>query len=70
MKNPIRKIIKTYMSMNDIDSFTELSKLTGLCRQTLYDRINNPGSFRVFEIRMLDEVLHFSDEDLAKLIRG
>lgn len=70
MKNPIRKIIKTYMSMNDIDSFTELSKLTGLCRQTLYDRINNPGSFRVYEILALDEVLHFTDEHLVQLIRG
>lgn len=70
MKNPIKKLIKHYMLDNDINSFTELSKLTGLCRQTLYDRIDNPESFRVFEILALDEYLHFSDEDLVKLIRG
>ena len=70
MKNPIKKILKHYMNENDIENFSELSRLTGLCRQTLYERMNNSGSFRFFEIRMLDEVLHFSDEDLAKLIRG
>ena len=33
-------------------------------------RIADPHSFTVFEIISLDDVLHFSDEDLLLLVRG
>lgn len=69
MKNPIKKIIKSRMLDNDIDSFTELSKKSGICRQTLYDRMDNPGSFRLYEISTLDSLLHFTNEDLNYLVR-
>jgi len=70
MQNPIKKILKHYMNICDIESFIDLSRETGICRQTLYDRINNPSSFRAYELKALDDVLHFSNEDLMKLIRG
>lgn len=70
MSSPIRKIINKYIAEYDIGSITNLSKITGLNRQTLYERINNPTTFRIYEIRALDDELHFSDEDMLKLIKG
>lgn len=54
----------------DIDSFRDLAKETGIDYQTLLDHIARPELFRQWEIKVLDEVLKFSDEDLLKLIRG
>ena len=63
-------LIKDYMCRAHIESISELAKLTGLTRRLLYDRINNPETFRIFELKALDEVLHFQDEDYLKLARG
>ena len=54
----------------DIDSFRDLAKETGIDYQTLLDHIARPELFRQWEIKVLDKVLKFSDEDLLKLIRG
>lgn len=70
MDKQTRKLIKHYMNVNDIESFSELSKLTGICRQTLYDRLDNPDSFKRYEIKALNDVLHFSIEDAGKFILG
>ena len=54
----------------DLDCFTELARETGIDYQRLNRRIADPHSFTVFEITSLDDVLHFSDEDLLLLVRG
>jgi len=33
------------------------------------NRLNHPEEFRLFELRALDRVLHFSTEDFIELIR-
>lgn len=70
LKSPIKKLFKQYMINADLDSFSELSRQSGIDYQTLNVRIKNPGTFRTYELRQLDELLHFSDEDLLQLIRG
>jgi len=66
----IKKLLLLYMIEADINNFSELSRQSGIDYQTLNVRIKNPGTFRVYEIRQLDELLHFSDEDLLILLRG
>jgi len=63
-------LIKKYMAAQHIESLSELARMTGLTRRKLYDRINDPKTFRMYEIIALDEILHFSDEDLLFLMRG
>ena len=69
-KIPIKKLLRRYMIEADIDSFTQLAKETGIDYQRLNRRIADPHSFTVFELIALDDVLHFSDEDLLLLVRG
>ncbi len=66
----LKWLIKLYMAQNHIDSISELARMSGLSRKLLYDRINDPATFRVYEIKSLDDVLHFSDEDMLFLLRG
>ena len=63
-------LLKKYMVKNQIRSFTDLAKATGIKRCRLYKRINEPKTILIFELEALDSVLHFEDEDLVKLIRG
>ena len=63
-------LIKRYMVEQHIDTLSELARESGIARRTLYDRMNDPKTFRLFELIALDDVLHFNDEDLAKLARG
>ncbi len=63
-------LIKQYMATQHIESISELAKLSGLSRRLLYDRINDPTALKIYEINALDEVLHFSNEDLIFLLRG
>ncbi len=69
-KKPIKKTLMLYMLEADIESFTQLAKETGIDYQRLNRRIADPHSLTVFEILALDNTLHFSDEDLLKLIKG
>lgn len=66
----IKKLLLRYMIDADINNFSELSRQSGIDYQTLNVRIKDPGTFRVYEIRRLDELLNFSEEDLLALIRG
>ena len=67
----MKKLFKRYMNEADIDNFSELSRQSGIDYQTLNVRIKeNPGTFRLYEIRQLDELLHFTEEDLLLIIRG
>ena len=58
------------MCQQHIGSISELAKRSGIKRQLLYDRINEPQTFKIFELMALDAVLHFSEEDLLKIVRG
>lgn len=69
-KPNIKKLLKLYMIESDIDNFTQLAKETGIDYQRLNRRIADPHSFTVFELISLDDVLHFSDEDLLILLKG
>lgn len=66
----IKKTLRLYMIEADIENFTQLAKETGIDYQRLNRRIADPHSLTVFEILALDDTLHFSDEDLLKIIRG
>ena len=63
-------LIKKYMVQQHIDSLAELAKMAGIARRTLYDRLEDPKTIKVFELEALDKILHFEDEDLVKLARG
>ena len=69
-KTNIKKLLHLYMIEADISNFSELSRQSGIEYQTLNTRVKNPGTFRVYELRRLDELLHFGDEDLITLIKG
>ena len=69
-KTNIKKLLQLYMIETDISNFSELSRQSGIEYQTLNVRVKNPGTFRVYEIRQLNKLLHFSDEDLMILIKG
>lgn len=63
-------LLKEYMAANHIDNFKELARQTGIKLRTLRRRIDEPSTLLLYEIRALDEVLHFNDEDKLKLISG
>ncbi len=69
-KVSFRFMLKRYMLNNYIEDFKELSRQTGINYDTLGVRISKPETLRKFEIKLLDDALHFSDEDLITLIRG
>jgi hypothetical protein len=69
-KQNIKKTLRLYMIEADIENFTQLAKETGIDYQRLNRRIADPHSLTVFEILALDNILHFTNEDLIKLIKG
>lgn len=69
-KSSIKFLIMRYMLENFIENFTQLSEKTGIKYDTLNEHIKHPEKLRKWEIKLLDEVLHFSDEDLLRIIRS
>ena len=63
-------LIRGYMNSQRIGSIEELATRTGINVQTLRRRIESPTQLKVFEIVALDNILHFTSEDLLKIIRG
>lgn len=63
-------LLKQYMAQAHIDSMEELSENTGIAKRTLYNRIDNPRSIRIYELIALDDVLHFTNDDLVRLAKG
>jgi len=47
----------------------ELAKRTGMNKMTLYNRLKDPGSFRIREISALDRQIHMTDEEIIALVR-
>lgn len=60
--------LKERMAKNHIDNFGELAKLTGIKLRTLTRRISNPETLLLYEIHALNDVLHFTDEDMLILV--
>lgn len=69
-KTPTKKMFRRYMIEADIDSFLELAKISGMEYQTLNVRLKSPETFRIYEIQILNKLLHFTEEDLLQLIKG
>ena len=64
------KTIKKKMIDAGLESSKTLAKETGMKYDTFLVRMKDPATFRVYEIRMLAEVLNLSNEELIDLIRG
>lgn len=60
----VKWLFKSYMNKLHIEDFKELSKRCGIKYQTLLDHLERPDLFRLFELQAINEVLHFSSEDL------
>lgn len=65
-----RWILRKSSAEAHIKTNKELCKQTGINARTLRDRFIDPSSLRVFELRALNDVLNFSDEDLLKIVKG
>ena len=65
----IEKMFKIRMTENDIHSVSELSRITKIEYQRLRDRIKHPENIIIWELNVLNDALHFSDEDWMILTR-
>lgn len=63
------KMIKKKMIDADLYNYKDLAWAIGMKYDTFLVRLKDPGSFRVYEIKSLEEVLDLSDEDVLKLLR-
>lgn len=69
-KNETRRLFKRYTLEAYIESFKELAQMAGIEYRTFLQRMENPGLFRAYELKALDDILHFEDADLFQLIKG
>jgi len=69
-KNDTKRLFKRYMLDKYIDSLKELSDMAGIEYRTFLIRMDNPESFRGYELKALDNILNFATDDLVNLIRG
>ena len=65
----IKWMLSSYMIQNHIESFIELSNMTGIPYKRLCMHAKNPEQFRLFEVSALDRILSFKDEDLVMIVR-
>lgn len=65
----IKWMLSSYMVMNHIESFVELSEMSGIPYKRLCMHAKNPEQFRLFEISALDKILSFTNEDLVMIVR-
>lgn len=65
----IKWMLSSYMIQNHIESFIELSNMTGIPYKRLCMHAKNPEQFRLFEISALDKILSFTNEDLVMIVR-
>ena len=63
-------LIEEYRVHNHIESVDELAQRTGIDVQRLRKRIKDPQTIRLFELKALDRILHFRDEDLLRIVKG
>ncbi len=60
--------LKKYMAQNHIENYNELAKATGIKLRTLMRRVSEPSTLLLYEVQALEDVLHFSDEDMLRLV--
>lgn len=65
----IKWMLSSYMIMHHIESFVELSEMSGIPYKRLCMHAKNPEQFRLFEVSALDRILSFKDEDLVMIVR-
>lgn len=63
----LKWLIKEYMTRLRIEDFKTLAKMCGIDYQTFQRRIKHPENFRMFELRAINDILHFESEDLIKI---
>ena len=66
MKNPVRKAIEDAMDRNDI-TVKEIEKRKIMTAPTYYAKAKNPERFRLDDIWRLDNLLHFTQEELQAI---
>ena len=69
-KNETKRMFKRYILERYIDSLKELPDMAGIEYRTFLQRMENPALFRAYELKALDDILHFEDADLFLLIKG
>lgn len=70
LNSSVRWMLSGYMVVQHIESFKELAERSGIKYQTLNAHVKAPEQFRMYEIKALDKILAFRDEDLLTLMRG
>lgn len=65
----VEVIIKVHMAEHQIEHLKVLAKLTGIDYQRLMKRMKHPETFTVYELRALNEVLGFTDEEVGMICR-
>lgn len=63
-------ILRSSSADAHISSDQQLASKVGINYCTLRSRFSNPGTLRLFELRALNDVLHFKDEDILKIVKG
>lgn len=61
---------KLAMLQNNVKDFKHLASLAGIKYQTLLDHLEKPELFRLYELKAVDDILHFPDEVLISFIRN
>ena len=66
----MRWLLEEYKIRNHYHSLKEVAERSGFSYPTFMRRIEHPESMKIYEIMCLNKVLHFTDEDLLKIMRG
>jgi len=61
-------IVRPYMVKANIKNWSALAKCLGLSRALMSQRLENPSSFRGYELSSLANILNMSLEDRGRLI--
>ena len=69
VNSSIKWMLSSYMIMHHIESFVDLSEMSGIPYKRLCMHEKNPEQFRLFEVSALDRILSFKDEDLVMIVR-
>lgn len=68
--NDTESIIREGMARAKIKNWLELSKRTGIVRQTIAYRLKHPVTFNASEIKTLAKLFNWSDADLGRFFRS
>lgn len=64
-------MLRRYRAAAQIQSDSKLCSKSGISMRTLQNRYDDNGNaLTLFQLRNLDEVLNFSNEDLLTIVRG